>query len=505
MNRTTFDDGTTFMFIPKRTISSAEDSLTFRAVGVALVVLLLSLTAASAQPGEGERPPNIVFILVDDLGYTDVNPYTFQPNHYYETPNVTRLAGQGMTFTNAYTNAANCAPTRAALMSGQYYPLQPIYTVNSGARGKASERGLLPAENETTLPLGKVTVAERLNEAGYATAFMGKWHLGAPPDAGPKQQGFDVNVGGTHTGHPSWEGAYFQPNNNPEISDARDGEYMTDYLFRKADAYIRQHRDEPFYLQLSPYSVHVPLQAPESRIAHFKEKSAVGQHDDPTYAAMIKSVDRGVGRIMQTLDSLGLTRNTLLIFYSDNGGLGGYRSIGLEKNGITDHSPLKGGKGSFYEGGIRVPLIVRWPGVTRPGTTSDEPVISIDFYSTLLEAAGAEPPDEYQLSGTSMMPLLERSTASLDRERLHWHFPGYLQAYGPGDWRTTPVSIIRSGPWKLMKFYEGNRLELYNLDEDIGEAHNLAEERPEKRDQLLRQLNEWLETHDAPLPQPKDN
>ena len=488
----------------RKTISSAADALTVRAVGVALGVLLFSLTAARAQSDADERPPNIVFILVDDLGYTDVNPFTFQPDHYYETPNVTRLAGQGMTFTSAYTNAANCAPTRAALMSGQYYPLQPIYTVNSGARGTASERKLIPAENETTLPTEKTTIAEQLSEAGYSTAFMGKWHLGAPGETGPRQQGFDVNVGGTHSGHPSWEGAYFQPNNNPEIDDAREGEYMTDYLFRKADAYIRRHRDEPFYLQLSPYSVHVPLQAPDSRIAPFKEKSPVGQHNNPTYAAMIKSVDRGVGRIMRTLDSLGLKKNTLLVFYSDNGGLGGYRSIGLEKNGITDHAPLKGGKGSFYEGGIRVPLIVRWPGVTRPGTTNDEPVTSIDFYPTLLEVAGADSPDEYPLSGTSMVPLLERSTARLDREHLYWHFPGYLQAYGPGDWRTTPVSVIRSGPWKLMKFYEGNRLELYNLDADIGETRNLAEERPEKRDQLLNQLNEWLETRDAPLPKPKE-
>lgn len=454
--------------------------------------------------GTADAPPNVVFVLVDDLGYTDVNPFRFHPDQYYETPNITRLAGQGMQFTNAYASAANCAPTRAALMSGQSYPRQPVYTVNSGARGEAEDRELVPAENETTLPLEKVTIAERLRDAGYATAFMGKWHLGAPSEAGPEQQGFDVNVGGTHTGHPSWEGGYFAPNNNPEIDDAQDGEYLTDYLFRKAEEYIRQHQDdEPFYLQLSPYSVHVPLQAPEARTAHFAEKPPVRRHDNPTYAAMIKSVDRGVGRIMETLDALGMAENTLLIVYSDNGGLGGYQSIGLEENGVTDHAPLKGGKGSFYEGGIRVPLIVRWPGVVRSGTTTDEPVNSVDFYPTLLKVAGVAPPEDYALSGTSLVPVLRDATASLDREALYWHFPGYLQAYGPGDWRTTPVSVVRSGPWKLLKFYEGNRVELYNLEEDVGETKNLARKRPEPRERLLEQLNRWLNRTGAPRPESK--
>jgi len=473
---------------------------------VCLVLTVLLLThPASAQPAAEETPPNIVFVLVDDLGYTDVNPYAPRPDQYYETPNITQLAGEGMTFTNAYANAANCAPSRAALMSGQAYPLQPIYTVNSGARGDAEDRKVIPVENETRLPLEKITIAEQLTEAGYATAFMGKWHLGAPPEAGPKQQGFDVNVGGTATGHPSWEGAYFQPNNNPEIDDAEEGEYMTDYLFRKAEEYIRQHQDEPFYLQLSPYSVHVPLQAPDARIAPFTEKSPVGGHNDPTYAAMIKSVDSGVGQIMKTLDDLDLDEDTLVIFYSDNGGLGGYRSIGLEENGVTDQAPLKGGKGTFYEGGIRVPLIMRWPDVVRPGTTTDEPVLGSDFFPTLLEAAGVNRPTDYELSGSSLVPLLQDANATLERDALYWHFPGYLQAYGPGDWRTTPVSVVRSGSWKLMRFYEQNRLELYNLEADISETENLAQERPEKRKELVGRLDAWLERTNAPMPRPKDD
>lgn len=470
-----------------------------------VLVALMSVGTIHAQPTPDESPPNIVFVLVDDLGYTDVNPFTFRLDRYYETPNVTQLAGQGMAFTSAYTNAANCAPSRAAIMSGQAYPLQPIYTVNSGARGEAEDREVVPVENATTLPPEKTTIAEALSDAGYATAFMGKWHLGAPPEAGPEQQGFDVNVGGTATGHPSWEGAYFRPNNNPGIDDAREGEYMTDYLFRKAEDYIRQHRDEPFYLQLSPYSVHVPLQAPDSRIAPFKDKAPVGGHNNPTYAAMIKSVDRGVGRILETLDELGLEENTMVVLYSDNGGLGGYRSIGLEKNGITDHAPFKGGKGAFYEGGIRVPLIIRWPGVTRPGTTTDEPVLGSDFFPTLLDVADVELPSEQSLSGTSFVPILQDAGATLDRDALYWHFPGYLQAYGPGDWRTTPVSVVRSGPWKLMRFYEDNRLELYNLKNDIRETQNLAQERPGKRKEMVGRLDAWLDRTNAPLPSPKND
>lgn len=476
--------------------------------GLGLLLLPLAVVGSPLDTGgktADAPPPNIVFIVVDDLGYTDVNPYASFPDQYYETPNITRLAGQGMKFTNAYAGAANCAPTRAALVSGQYYPNQPIYTVNSGARGEAENRTLVPAENETTLPREKVTIAERLNDAGYATAFMGKWHLGRAPETGPRQQGYEVNVGGTEAGHPAWEGGYFRPNNNPEIDDAEEGEYLTDYLFRKATAFIRQRRDEPFFLHLAPYSVHVPLQAPASRVEHYERKAPVHWHDDPTYAAMIESVDRGVGRILDTLDTLGLSENTIVVFYSDNGGLGGYQSMGLTDNGITDHAPLKGGKGSFYEGGIRVPLIVRWPGVVRPGTTHDEPVTSIDFYPTFLQAAEAGERDDDQLDGVSLLPLFRRVDAGLERDHLYWHFPGYLQAYGPGTWRTTPVSIVRSGPWKLLKFYEEDRLELYNLEDDIGETQNLARQKPARRDTLVRRLNEWLETTAAPIPQPRDD
>lgn len=463
----------------------------------AVVALLIGIATACGTPGSnsGEEeadPPNVVFILADDLGWTDVNAFDPQGRTYYETPHIDELATEGLRFTEAYTNAANCSPTRAALISGQYFPNQPIYHV-----GTSGEGPMIPAENADSLPPEKVTVAEALKQTGYHTALLGKWHIGSPPETGPEAQGFDVNVGGYHAGNPGgWEGGYFAPNNNPYIGDAREGEYLTDYLTRKATTYIEDHSEEPFFLYLSYYTPHSPFQAPEDRIANYREKPGQGGHHDPTYAAMIESLDRGVGRITATLDSLGLAEETIVVFYSDNGGRGSYRDLGQDHNGITDNSPLKGGKGSFYEGGIRVPLIVRWPGVTEAGTRTDEPVTSIDFYPTFLEAAGIEAPEGYSLDGLNLRPLLENPSGSLNREALFWHFPGYPN----NPWRTTPVSVIRSGNWKLMKFYQSGRLELYNLEEDVGETANLSEERPEKRSELHGRLQGWLEKTDAPMP-----
>ena len=461
------------------------------------LLLLCTAGSASGSEGIGRSPPNIVFVLADDLGWTDVNAFDPVARTYYETPHIDRLAAEGMRFTQAYANGANCAPTRAALMSGQYYPHQPIYHVGSPSQGE-----MTPAENAKYLPPEKVTIAEALKKGGYASAFIGKWHIGSPSRSGPVEQGFDVNVGGYMAGNPrGWEGEYFRPDNNPYIDDASSDEYLTDYLTRKAVGFIEEQQEGPFYLQLSYYTPHTPLQAPSDRIQKYEQKEGTGGHDNATYAAMIESLDRGVGRLMDTLDRLGIADETILIFYSDNGGSGGFRDLGRENNGITDNSPLKAGKGSFYEGGIRVPLIARWPNVIEAGTQSDEPVIGVDFYPTFLEAAGLEKPKGYLLDGVSLMSLFKNADAALDRENLYWHFPGYPNAA----WRTSPVSVIRSGAWKLMKFYEGNRLELYNLNEDIGEEHNLADERPEKRRQLHNRLTRWLEQNEAPMPKPREN
>ncbi|MFO7907226.1 MAG: sulfatase [Pirellulaceae bacterium] len=464
---------------------------------MALMAIWVTLRADSfgAEKRVERRPPNIVFVLADDLGWTDINCFDPKSRGFYETPHVDNLARQGMRFTSAYANGANCAPTRAALISGQYYPRQPIYHVGSPSQGM-----LIPAENGRFLPLEKITLAEALKQGGYATGFIGKWHIGDPPRRGPRQQGFDLNVGGYNAGNPrGWKGGYYEPNNNPYIDDARQREYLTDYLTRKAVGFVQDHRDEPFYLQLSYYTPHSPFQAPKSRVQKYREKKGQGGHEDPTYAAMIDSLDRGVGQLMQTLDQLDLAENTIFIFLSDNGGRGGYGFLGHAGNNITSNAPLKSGKGSFYEGGIRVPLIVRWPRRIEPATTCDLPVITIDFYPTLLDAAGLTKPSGYVLDGVNLMPVLNDPKATLNREALYWHFPGYPNA----KWRTSPVSLIRAGRWKLMKYYEDNHLELYDLEQDLGETNDLAEECPEIRERLREQLEAWLAEHDAPLPRRK--
>lgn len=401
---------------------------------VALFTLIISLvTSLGHSINTNDKPgkPNIIFIMADDLGFSDVNSFDPLGRNFYETPNIDQLGRQGMKFIQAYTNAANCAPTRAALVSGQYFPNQPIYHVGDSGPGD-----MIPAENAHYLPTEKITEAEMLKQAGYTTALIGKWHLGDPPEHGPQQQGYDVNIGGYSAGNPgSWEGGYFQPNNNPYIKDAREGEYLTDYLTRKTVEFIDEHKGDPIYLNLTYYTPHSPFQAPEHLVEKYKQKKGDRGHSHPTYAAMIESLDTNVGKIMAALDELKLAENTIVIFYSDNGGRGGYGFLGHEKANVTDNAPLKGGKGTFYEGGIRVPLIIRWPEVIKPGTTSQEPVYTIDFYPTYLQLAGIEAPNQYQLDGQSLMPLFTNPGATLDRQSMYWHFPGYPN----NPWRTTPV------------------------------------------------------------------
>jgi arylsulfatase A-like enzyme len=418
---------------------------------------------------------------------------------FYETPHIDRLARGGMIFTNAYANAPNCAPTRACLMSGQYGPRHGVYTVGSSTRGKAKGRRLIPIENHTTLPSETVTIAERLKAAGYATCHLGKWHLGGKPETKPGGQGFDVNVGGNHAGHPR---TYFSPYRNPDIPDGPDGEYLTDRLTDEAVRFIDDHKGGPFFVYLTHYAVHTPLQAKKELIETYKQKAPSGGHDHPVYAAMIESVDRGIGRILQRLDDLGLADDTLVVFFTDNGGCGGYAELGIKGLEITSQAPLKGGKGTLYEGGIRVPMAVRWPGRVPPGTRCEVPVIGLDFYPTLLEVAGAEPPDGQILDGVSLVPLMTRN-GNLKRDALYWHFPAYLQG-GGGTWRTTPGGVIRAGDWKLIEYFEDGRLELYDLRDDIGETTNLADREPEKAKALHDRLVAWRKKVNAPVPTEKN-
>lgn len=458
---------------------------------VALLLGLCFLGSAgekSIRENQGEpAKPNIVFIYIDDLGWADVG---FNGSTYYETPNIDQLAGQGIIFSQAYANAPNCAPSRASVMTGQYTPRHKIYTVGTSMRGQEEDRRMIPVPNTENLPLHYTTLAEALGDAGYTTGHFGKWHLG---DTGghPEDQGFDVNVGGYKSGSP--RGGYFPPYNNPKLVDGPDGEYLTDRLTNEAIAFIEQNKEGPFFLYLSHYAVHTPIQAQADVIAKYERKVPDGGQKNPTYAAMIESADRSVGSVLERIAALELTDNTLVIFYSDNGGA----------VQATSNQPLRGYKGMLYEGGIRVPLVVKWPARITSGRLDGTPVIGIDFYPTLLEIAGAEPP-AHNMDGVSLVPIFTGNDG-LAARNLYWHFPAYLEASEgiPGPWRTTPAGAIRSEDYKLIEFFENDVLELYNLREDPGESTNLADQLPEKTELLHEKLRIWREKIGADMPTPK--
>ena len=455
-----------------------------------LITILFSiLYALNSCSGFEQEKPNIIFVIIDDLGWTDVG---YMGSNWYETPNIDRLARQGMIFTNAYANAANCAPTRACLLSGQYTPRHGVFTVGKSDRGDSEDRRLIPVVNSLEISLDKITIAEALKPAGYVSAAIGKWHVGHTPE----EQGFTAGMDRPEMGY---RGGHF--------NDA--GEYLTDRLTDEAVNFITENKANPFFLYLAHHAVHTPIQAKEEMIAKYETKDAAGCHSHATYAAMVESVDESVGKINKTLRELGLNENTILIFFSDNGGHGTY----------TCQKPLRGGKGMFYEGGIREPMFVCWPGTVRGGITCDAPVIGTDFYPTFLDLAGAQFPENYSLDGKSIMPLLQGKN-SIKREAIFWHFPAYLEAYeGLMDesrdpvFRTRPVSVIRKGDWKLLLFHEewvldggknkiasNNAVELYNLKKDPGESNNLCNIKIRKRDNLLNDLLEWQQEINAPVP-----
>ena len=454
-----------------------------------LVIIGILLTACGRQPTapvslSEETQPNIIMIVVDDLGWSDVG-YN-QSTDLFETPNIDGLAQQSVIFTNAYAGAANCAPSRAVLMSGQYGPRHGIYTVSPSARGDARTRKLIPIKNQRGLTPEVITLAEALRAAGYRTGHFGKWHLGDDPDT----QGFDVNVAGSHQGMTFH---YFSPYKLKNIEDGEEGEYLTDRLTTEVIDWVKTKRDAPFFAYLPYYSVHTPFQAPAETVEKYVKKG-IGDKKQATYAAMVELMDSNVGRILNTLESEGLAENTLVIFTSDNGG---YRMSSFP-------SPLRAGKGSYYEGGIRVPLLVRWPNKIRPSTSS-LPVINADFYPTLLSFANAEQPKQV-LDGVDLSEILLEQKAPKSRD-LFWHFPVYLQAHhAPTDqgqdplFRTRPGSAIRSGDWKLLHYFENDEYELYNLKNDVGEQNNLAEKYPDKTRALQAQLQAWREELGADIP-----
>jgi arylsulfatase A-like enzyme len=453
---------------------------------------LATLFLLCGSSSQASAAPNIIYILADDLGWTDLG---CQGSKYYETPHIDRLAAQGLRLTR-YHNCQNCAPTRAALMTGQYAPRTGIYTVGGIERFDWQSRPLRPVDNVTQLSLEKITIAQTLKQAGYATAMFGKWHLGNGPEYHPGKRGFDEAIVSN--------GRHFDFVTSPPVEYPK-GQYLADFLTDKAVDFIKRHKDGPFFLYLPHFGVHSPHEAKEELIAKFKDKPPVGGHKNPVYAAMIYSVDESVGRILALLDELKLADNTVVFFSSDNGGVGGYVREGVKQAGdITDNAPLRSGKGSLYEGGTRDPFIVRWPGKVAPGSTCDVPAIHVDVFPTLAELTEAKVPTSQVLDGESLVPLFRDANANLKRDAIYQHFPGYLGA-GPGSWRTTPVGLIEVGDWKLMEFFEDGRLELYNLKDDIGESKNLAQAMPEKTKELHNRLVTWRKEIGAKLPTPNSN
>ncbi len=428
--------------------------------------------------------PNVVFFFIDDMGWTDLG---FMGSKYYESPHVDKLAKEGMVFMNAYAAAPNCAPSRACLMSGQYSPRHGVYTVSNSDRGSAKHRKLIPTKNTIHLAEKFVTMGEALQAGGYVTATMGKWHLGDDPAT----QGFDVNIAGKSWGSPSG-GGYHSPYKYPNLEQKEKGEYLTDRLGVEACKFIEKNKDKPFFLYLTHYSVHTPIQAKPELKKKYEAKKPTERHKNAAYAAMIESTDDSVGAVLCKLEELGLSDNTIVLFFSDNGGHGG----------VTSNAPLRGSKGMLYEGGIREPMIVKWPGVTKPGSVCRENVIGVDFYPTLLEVTKTPAPKDYLLDGLSLVPLLENPQAKLKRKALHWHFPAYLQGYTVrhGNFRTTPAGAVRMGDWKLIEFFEDGTLELYNTGKDISENKNLAKEMPAKVKEMHQVMLAWRKHTRAPVP-----
>ena len=444
-----------------------------------LAVCLSVDSALSDDKSDKCSAANIVLILADDLGWADLGCYG---NTFHQTPNLDRMAAEGMRFTQAYAASSVCSPTRSSIMSGKY-PARNDLTVWLGGRTPPG-RKLLHAPTVNHLALEEVTIAEALRAAGYATGHVGKWHLGGEP-YWPERQGFDVNVAGNHTGTPA--GGYFLPN-RMNLPGAKPGDYLTDRLGDEAAKFIAANRDRPFFLYQAFHSVHTPIQGKKDLVESYKRRMKPGQANfNPTYAAMVHSLDENVGKIIGKLDEFELSERTAVFFFSDNGGF----------HRVTSNKPLRAGKGYSYEGGHREPLIVRMPGRIRPGSVCRTPVSSVDFYPTILELTGTPGDRKHnqQSDGVSIVSLLDQS-GTVERDAIYWHYPHYSPQGG------TPSGAILAGDFKLIEFFEDGHLELYNLKEDIAEKNNLAEALPEKTRELHQMLLAWRNKMDAKMPAP---
>lgn len=444
--------------------------------------------AASAA----ESRPNVVLILADDLGWADLGCYG---SKFHQTPHLDRMASEGVRFTQAYAACPVCSPTRAAVLTGKYPQRFNLTDWLPGRADQPAQRLKRPVIRQE-LPLDAVTLAEVLQQAGYVTGHIGKWHLGGD-GFGPTQQGFLKNIGGDHTGTPLSYFAPFQRNGRfmPGLETAPEGEYLTDRFAAEAEKFLDQHHDKPFFLYLPHNAVHTPLRARADKIAQFQAaaaKSGVGTQRNPVYAAMLASLDDAVGRVLKKLDDLKLTDKTLVIFTSDNGGLATLEGMPAP---ATINSPLREGKGYLYEGGIRVPLLVKWPGHIKPTVTSAA-ACSIDLFPTITEACLGKPATD--VDGISLLPLLERGEAVPARD-LFWHYPHYANQ------GSRPGAAVRSGEFKLIEFYESGRRELFNVVQDVGEGRNLAVAQPDLVKELSAKLDAWRKQVDAQMMTPNPN
>ena len=470
---------------------------------VSAALLLLAATQSSACGAEDPPPPNILVIVADDLGYMDIganNPATF-----YETPAIDALAARGMRFTQAYSASSVCSPTRYSLMTGRY----PTRVAATDWFTGTNAQTFLPAELHDRMPLAEVTIAESLQQEGYATFFAGKWHLGPTPEYWPEAQGFDVNAGGHDRGGPYGPGRYFSPYGNPRLADGPEGEHLPARLAQETVRFIEEHSDQPFLAYLSFYSVHTPLMAPDPLVEKYRDKAVrLGLSEraefaeeeqvwpdarvrrvrvlqsHAVYAAMVEAMDRAVGVVLNALKDAGLADNTIIVFTSDNGGLA------TSEGHPTSNLPLRGGKGWLYEGGIRGPFLVVWPGVVEAGAVSDVPIISNDLYPTLLDAVGAEPGVDRLIDGVSLVPTL-RGLGAPERDALFWHYPHYSNQGG------FPGGAVRMGDWKLIERFEDGRVHLFNLVDDPGELRDVAGDNSDRVKRLRTHLHGWYEELEA--------
>lgn len=457
----------------------------------------------AARAANGKKL-NFVFILADDLGWRDLGCYG---STFYETPNLDRLASEGMRFTEAYAACPVCSPTRVSIMTGKF-PARLATTDWFGApqpenahKHPTGKKPLLPAPYEDKMPLEETTLAEAFHAGGYRTFFAGKWHLGGEGHY-PEDQGFDINKGGFEKGSPP---SYFSPFKNPKLPDGPEGEYLPERLARESEAFLESIGGAPFLLYLSLYLVHTPLKAREDLIQKYEEKAkrlppqgpeflpegdrmARQVQNHAVFAAMVEAMDNAAGVVLDALERLGLADNTAVVFMSDNGGLS------TSEGAPTSNVPLRAGKGWLYEGGVRTPMLLKWPGVTAPGSVCAHPVISTDFYPTMLEMSGLPLIPEQHCDGVSFVPLLRGAEAPALRAPMFWHYPHY------GNQGAFPGAAVRLGDFKLIEFFEDNHIELYNLKEDLGEQRNLAASMPEKAAALRGMLHAWQKEVGARFP-----